>query len=160
MQQAKPIQLLTRGEELYVLLSDGRILTQWGDNEWRELDGPWNDYPQKCRCGRDLMHGQNTQTTVEEVPRPTPEIRCSCGRELYQGHICKGCGKLDVQCKCTSLLAYKVNPVRCCDRDNDGDGNCDIHSAPGVMRHNTEKQTPEHWKCLVCGMPAHSGACQ
>lgn len=23
---------------------------------------------------------------------------------------------------------------RCCERDNDGDGNCDIHSAPGVLR--------------------------
>ncbi len=22
----------------------------------------------------------------------------------------------------------------CCERDNDGDGNCDIHSAPGVLR--------------------------
>ena len=25
-------------------------------------------------------------------------------------------------------------PTRCCERDNDGDGNCDIHSAPGVLR--------------------------
>jgi hypothetical protein len=24
--------------------------------------------------------------------------------------------------------------VQCCPRDNDYDGNCDIHSAPGVLR--------------------------
>ena len=26
-------------------------------------------------------------------------------------------------------------PVLCCDRDMDADGNCDIHSAPGVLRN-------------------------
>lgn len=26
-------------------------------------------------------------------------------------------------------------PIRCCERDDDGDGNCPIHSAPGVFRN-------------------------
>lgn len=26
--------------------------------------------------------------------------------------------------------------VRCCERDDDGDGNCPIHSAPGVFRRS------------------------
>lgn len=31
--------------------------------------------------------------------------------------------------------------VRCCERDSDGDGNCDIHSAPGVLRELYKKST-------------------
>ena len=27
------------------------------------------------------------------------------------------------------------SPNRCCERDDDRDGNCDIHSAPGVLRN-------------------------
>lgn len=29
--------------------------------------------------------------------------------------------------------------LRCCERDSDGDGNCDIHSAPGVLRELYKK---------------------
>lgn len=25
-------------------------------------------------------------------------------------------------------------PIKCCSRDYDEDGNCDVHSAPGVLR--------------------------
>ena len=33
----------------------------------------------------------------------------------------------------------------CCERDNDGDGNCDIHSAPGVLRRPVQVEQPvEH----------------
>lgn len=31
------------------------------------------------------------------------------------------------------LIDAHTNPL-CCERDSDGDGNCDIHKAPGVLR--------------------------
>lgn len=32
--------------------------------------------------------------------------------------------------------------MKCCERDNDGDGNCSIHSAPGVLRERAGGPRP------------------
>jgi len=40
--------------------------------------------------------------------------------------------------KLAPLVVSKCVPERCCDRDTDGDGNCPIHSAPGVYRLGKE----------------------
>lgn len=37
--------------------------------------------------------------------------------------------------------------MKCCERDNDGDGNCDIHSAPGVLRK--PKQTAPESRAMI-----------
>lgn len=58
---------------------------------------------------------------------------------------------------------------RCCKRDNDGDGNCDIHAEPGVYRigrcpkhcpHDTGNIKPMHphlkvMVCCYCGAEGH-----
>lgn len=44
--------------------------------------------------------------------------------------------------------------VKCCKRDIDGDGNCDVHSAPGVFRIaslNSFYRTREILRCVHCG---------
>lgn len=33
---------------------------------------------------------------------------------------------------------------KCCDRDTDGDGNCPVHSAPGIYR-NKALNPPKKW---------------
>jgi hypothetical protein len=47
--------------------------------------------------------------------------------------------------------------IKCCDRDYDGDGNCDIHSSAGVLRgvsggrmKHTDIQTAEQKTCANC----------
>ena len=38
--------------------------------------------------------------------------------------------------KCEQLACLGITPIKgqCCARDSDGDGNCDMHLAPGVLR--------------------------
>jgi hypothetical protein len=40
--------------------------------------------------------------------------------------------------------------TRCCERDHDGDGNCDVHQAPGVLRRRKMRLTDIESKCPYC----------
>lgn len=44
-----------------------------------------------------------------------------------------------------------VQPEKCCDRDYDGDGNCDIHSAPGIFRITETTLLPEAQLAKMAG---------
>lgn len=38
--------------------------------------------------------------------------------------------------------------MKCCERDHDNDGNCDVHSSPGVLR----EPVPIEWFCKFCSV--------
>jgi len=44
------------------------------------------------------------------------------------------------------------DPLKLCERDNDGDGNCDIHSSPGVFRNPSfnKKKEESFVECDTC----------
>lgn len=45
--------------------------------------------------------------------------------------------------------------MKCCDRDTDGDGNCPIHSAPGVLR---DRYRPNAQPLRISDSPPVAGA--
>ena len=50
------------------------------------------------------------------------QCRCHCHTNLAMDHIAPCC--------------QPDPPVKCCEYDTDGDGNCQIHSMPGVFRNS------------------------
>lgn len=56
-----------------------------------------------------------------------PEV-CWCGEYADDHNEGSGHSPVPMGCRCLMMSGP------CCSRDHNGDGNCDIHSAPGILR--------------------------
>jgi len=81
---------------------------------------PWSSIQIKMPDGRAV---QPAGTVAGRGFAPVYDMRAEAEKD-WPGH----------EIVAMEYLARQKVPARCCERDDDGDGNCDIHASPGVLR--------------------------
>jgi len=131
------------GEDGYINYPDGRViaeafrhLARWFDDCWEASDAP---AAEPCPDNKHALLALAVGT------------RCACGLVVVCDDGVRAGGRLvdpvkmhfpspyvagewTFDLKTFDLKSAPRTIEPCCERDNDGDGNCDIHSAKGVLR--------------------------
>jgi hypothetical protein len=104
----------------------------WGDRDklWPRVADP-EPGPDICAvCG--VARSEHPRASPSDDANAAAPCRWFHNADSYPntektpfGRACRKCSTRHVPGDC---------PVRCCERDTNGDGNCDRHSAPGVLR--------------------------
>lgn len=96
-----------------------------------------NDPSTVSKTTKDSPGFQTSKNRIVDVHQPILTRKCKCGHTLKE-HIATGTDNQSCY-YCDSCTNFEFQHpikkiIKCCELDDDGDGNCRIHSAPGVLK--------------------------